>query len=976
MSDASSDSSGSDPRQEAERLYVEYLGSDEASLTDGFERLAQRHPRLEDALRSLHAEFENLERVLDEAAASPEFPFEELSRLHARGGHKRYRIEGEIARGGQGAVMRIWDSDLKRHLAMKLTLGRVTSSTAGDADAPTPASSTPPLDSRTIHRFLSEAKITGQLDHPGIVPIHELGVDDDGQAYFTMKLVNGHSLHEIFQRHRQGDPEWTTQRCVGLILKATEAVAYAHSKGIIHRDLKPANIMVGEYGEVYVMDWGMARELCTRESGKRERTVSTDDSDPEFLPSTSQGTVTGAVLGTPSYMSPEQAWGANAEVDERSDVYSLGAVLYELLKGAAPYREPGSDRDPIQIVEAIRAGPPEPLSSREGEVPGELAAVATQALSWKPIERYQAAGELLDDLRAYAEGRIVRAHDTRLVTAVRKWVSRNRALSGAILVAVLVALIGAVAVYLSEVKRANIAQEAEEIARVEADYLLSAALIGAIEDPRGLGARHAQAWREWHLGLKSLLERWGSGQFASGDPLGEVLVEPVSVGGDLRELDGIRLQSAQVRKYLADADEFLSGRKGEPIVEEALSFKLEAQRLLLSQLEQRLRAVEPRLVPGALPESVRDKAATILNHLEYLKDDGAGHLRYAASALELSEIAASSKAEDWVLAWGEASRSIADQVECPLYGGLQVFAHPELVPLRRNPETSLWEFWMPTSGERPALGPRGEFIVTGETGLVFVLLPGGEGKLGSQRDDPAAARFDPLTKSQDEPVATIGMLEPFFLSKYELTQGQWWRMARAQPSAYNSGLQSSGYPRIMPSHPVETVSQSEARRVLARNGLSLPTETQWEWGARAAGELRFGVTANEVVVSQQENCGQRLEFVLMPNGRLVWIEAPRAHLYHAPVGSFEPNAFGLHDCLGNVSEWCSDTFAASVELLNPGQVEPGTLRISARGSTAVVYRGGNYLSRPAGLRASARMRASADSANELIGLRPAMSLSM
>ncbi|MFM7283291.1 MAG: serine/threonine-protein kinase, partial [Planctomycetia bacterium] len=223
----------------------------------------------------------------------------------------RYQLLGEIGRGGMGAVIRVWDEDLRRTLAMKVVLGKEDKAAKG---------ATPPVDSRTLGRFLEEAQITGQLDHPGIVPVHELGLGADGQVYFTMRLVKGEDLRTIFRHVETGHEGWSTTRALGVMLKVCEAMAYAHAKGVIHRDLKPANIMVGKYGEVYVMDWGLARvagakdlhdvrlkeqpPAPTSQSVRTERREERDDT-----PDSPLVTMDGDVMGTPAYMPPEQARG-------------------------------------------------------------------------------------------------------------------------------------------------------------------------------------------------------------------------------------------------------------------------------------------------------------------------------------------------------------------------------------------------------------------------------------------------------------------------------------------------------------------------------------------------------------------------------------------------------------------------------------------------------------------------------------------
>ena len=159
------------------------------------------------------------------------------------GPSKRYVLEGEIGRGGMGAVLEIFDADLRRRLAMKVAL--LPEGGADDAAR---------IGSTQLLRFLEEAQVTGQLDHPGVVPVHELGVDADGRVYFTMRLVRGQELTKVFEAVHAGDAGWNLTRALGALLKVCEAMSYAHEKGVVHRDLKPANVMVGRHGEVYVMD--------------------------------------------------------------------------------------------------------------------------------------------------------------------------------------------------------------------------------------------------------------------------------------------------------------------------------------------------------------------------------------------------------------------------------------------------------------------------------------------------------------------------------------------------------------------------------------------------------------------------------------------------------------------------------------------------------------------------------------------------
>src|SRR5262245_47337960 len=211
---------------------------------------------------------------------------------------RSYQGRGEIGRGGMGVVHRVHDERLHREVAMKVLAAPLAREPA------------------RVESFVEEARIAGQLEHPHIVPVHELGEDDRGQPYFTMKLVRGRSLLEWLDDPARppGSPD-RLQEGLEIFLKACDAIQFAHSHGVIHRDLKPGNVMVGEFGEVYVMDWGAARTTRADHPGAaREKAV-----------------------GTPRYMAPEQARAARDEQDERTDVFGLGAVLYEIVTGLPPY---------------------------------------------------------------------------------------------------------------------------------------------------------------------------------------------------------------------------------------------------------------------------------------------------------------------------------------------------------------------------------------------------------------------------------------------------------------------------------------------------------------------------------------------------------------------------------------------------------------------------------------------------------------
>ena len=226
----------------------------EAPSVDSY---VERYPGQAEELRELLEAMQLLDGVSGEGAgrvSDEDFVAQVLARLREHAPGRAYELQGELARGGQGVVFSVWDPELRRRLAMKVSH---VSPAAGGAEA----SPLVPEATKSLGRFLEEAQVTARLDHPGIAPVHELGLDSKGRVFFTMKLVKGRDLREVFELVAKGDPGWSRTRVLGLLLKVCETMEYAHARGVIHRDLKPANVMVGRYGEVLVMDWGLARFL-------------------------------------------------------------------------------------------------------------------------------------------------------------------------------------------------------------------------------------------------------------------------------------------------------------------------------------------------------------------------------------------------------------------------------------------------------------------------------------------------------------------------------------------------------------------------------------------------------------------------------------------------------------------------------------------------------------------------------------------
>ncbi|MDP7033874.1 MAG: serine/threonine-protein kinase, partial [Planctomycetota bacterium] len=315
-------------------------------------------------------------------------------------GSTRYRNPVELDRGGAGVVFAVTDPDLERSVAIKIL--------HGDGSEPI---------QEKERRFLREAKITGQLEHPNIVPVYELGHSSDGKPFFAMKRIEGHSLHNhMGELGARLGTERT--RLLGVFLKICDGVSFAHSKQIVHRDLKPANIMLGEYGEVWVVDWGLARYLG--------ESVGFGSSCPESTSNSWRGEVTieGTIMGTPTYMAPEQARGHTEGVDTRTDIYALGVMLYRILTGELPYEGESSG----EVIEKVLGGyflsPSERTSGLM--VPRELDAVVLKAMASDPADRYATVLGLQKDIQAYLDGRTLVAATYSPGQRVLKWVRRNR----------------------------------------------------------------------------------------------------------------------------------------------------------------------------------------------------------------------------------------------------------------------------------------------------------------------------------------------------------------------------------------------------------------------------------------------------------------------------------------------------------------------------------------------------------------------
>lgn len=355
-------------------------------------------------------------------------------------GPDNYRIRRVIARGGMGSILEAEDAKLQRTVAAKVML------TEADADE------------TLCQRFVHEGQVLAQLAHPNIVPIHDIVWENGLPLFYTMKLVQGRTLQSILDDLRAQDPvalrDYCIERLLVIFRKVCDAVAFAHSKGVLHRDLKPENVMVGEFGEVLVVDWGLAKTLSepTFAEASQPRPKTTEPPQPNSgyrVQSTDNNTAHGSLMGTPQYMAPEQAEGMMDDMDARSDVFSLGGVLYSILTLKPPV-EGDSLHDILQKVIHAQITPPTSLIFQSlphlstGRVPAALSAVVMKAMQRKKTDRYPDVAELGADVEAYQNGFATSAEQASLGRQLLLLIKRNKAVFGTAAIATLLILVLAI----------------------------------------------------------------------------------------------------------------------------------------------------------------------------------------------------------------------------------------------------------------------------------------------------------------------------------------------------------------------------------------------------------------------------------------------------------------------------------------------------------------------------------------------------
>lgn len=331
----------------------------------------------------------------------------------------RFELQSELGEGSFGHVFRARDTELDRTVAVKVQRAGVL---ASDAE---------------VRRFLREAQSAAQLSHPGIVALHDCGQTEEGVCYLVTQFVDGQTLEALLRKTR-----YDARQAAQLTADLAETIHYAHTQGVVHRDIKPSNVLIDSQGRPHITDFGLAKRLYAES------------------PATSEG----RLLGTPAYMSPEQASGDSRQVDERSDIYSLGVVLYELLTGDRPFR--GNHR---QLVRQVLEDEPRPVRKLNDRAPRDLETICMKAISKSPARRYPTAQAMADDLRRFLRGEAIQARPVGPGERLIRW-CRRYPLAAGLLAAVTA---GAVAGfwYLSLLSRHFVEASALDSVRMEADML-------------------------------------------------------------------------------------------------------------------------------------------------------------------------------------------------------------------------------------------------------------------------------------------------------------------------------------------------------------------------------------------------------------------------------------------------------------------------------------------------------------------------
>jgi formylglycine-generating enzyme required for sulfatase activity len=855
----------------------------------------------------------------------------------------RYHILETLGEGGMGTVYRAEQhEEVCREVALKVIKAGMDTQ-------------------RVVKRFETERQTLALLDHPGVARIYDAGSTDAGRPYFVMELVPGQSLTTFCDEHALPIDER-----LRLFQDVCEAVEYAHDLGIVHRDLKPTNVMVAMRNgrpEPKIIDFGIAR-------------VAGDAS-------ATQHTLEGEVIGTLDYMSPEQAVPGQSDVDSRSDVYALGAILYELLTGARPHGDALQAvalADAQSILRFKEVAPPSTrIVSMQGSAAESLARVVQsrqsdaatmrrrlrrdldwivlKALDKEPHRRYASAADLAADVERHLSHEPVLARPPSRVYRLTKFARRNRVAVAAAGMLALVALLGGAGTALGYLQ-AKASDERADENDVEAGLTeLRVRLQQAIAASGDL----VPAWPDKIPAMRRWLQNQAKPLAAELPDLRKRLAVLQDNGDEYTQQEEDRRTHPEVRE-LAIVEEWMKTRAERRRLgtQTPRGRRLEIANLENhARLQKRIHMRRTCTLPNASDQLLHDALVQLILDLEWFAYHHRAERRQVKQDLELARWNRRNTLVDADVArlWADAREAIRKSDD---YDGLDLSPQAGLIPLGENPETGLWEFFHPrshiTGAPRPHHDADGKLVRPDPwSGIVFVLVPGGEFKMGSQKTDKTGPNFDPRRAGDEGPVHDV-TLDPFFVSKFEMTRGQWFSLGcAARRTTHDADLQVQQSRDRNPGRrhehdlPVQNVSWKEARRILNRYGLELPTEAQWEYAARGGTDTPWYTGTDRLTLRGHANFADLVE----------------NQTGLARVGAFAPNPFGLHDVCGNLREWCRDSIGPYSRVPRAGD----GYRAPVAAQHRFVMRGGAFRSSAAG-RSAQRAKSFFDDQSEGNGIRP------
>lgn len=917
-----------------------------------------------------------------------------------------YELLRELGRGGQGVVFEAQDRRLNRRVALKILTGLASSP-------------------NVRARFRQEAHTASRLDHPGICTILDTDLEST-PPWIAMRLVEGTSLSTLIaQEHRNppvaprgnkdeesGESSRTRggshpSRLDSALLffeGAATALHAAHEAGILHRDIKPGNIMVTLKGEAVIMDFGLARDEVSAEHAL---------------------TQTGEMFGTPAYMSPEQLLGKSSELDRRTDVWSLGVSLYEVLTGSRPFH--GASRE--QLYQHILTREPEPPHRRVPALPKDLSIVVATAMEKDRDRRYQTAYDFAEDLRRLREHEPILARPAGAFLRLRRWAERSPGLATAIGL-LLLTLIAGLVISTTLLRESQISDRA---ARHNLGEFLRLADERRIEDlvdeanhklwPAGSSVRQGVA--DWLDRAAEILGRLNEHRTS----LAELRRHPsrISLLGNQEAEARREMRRKELQEFLLFLDEVdadISSTETEarakllvePENREALLAQIErCENIAGPMKERREMAIEGLSIladQSASEEPIyrfrdadvqwrHDRLASLVKALEKLQDSEktavhrireSGTLDPAVNvtredtmssrqvpappdhpaAPTLLGMTARLRLCDQIIA-AEHSSGLAQELarerirNSPRYRGLVLGSEPGLVPLGVDPESGLEEFADLHTGLLPTRDAQtGKLSSHVDDAVIYVLLPPEESLMGAQANSEEAEHFDPHAQQDEQPPTPVS-LAAFFIAKTELTQRQWWHVMGTNPSFLQPA--SGRFGKISSwRHPVENITFDVGRVALERMGATFPTEAQWEYAARAGTTASFPCPVSELRLHANLADRSLLDANIEINFPLeAWNDGWASS---SPCGHFLPNSFGLHDMIGNVSEFCLDFYGEYFSAYEEGT---GLRRSLVQRMRCV--RGGSHQDVAKDSRTSSRNGVFSSTPNHTMGLRPARHLS-